>query len=68
VESVIQEDTRTRVDLGKGIRQAMFTLSEARAKLLDKGQTDSAIKLKDVERDVLALKEEIENARAGLQI
>lgn len=64
-ESIVQEDVRTRVDLGRGIRQAMATLSEARAKLMDKGQTDPAIKLKNAERDLLVLKEEIENAPRG---
>lgn len=64
-ESIIEEDTRERVDLSRGIKQAMAIVSEARAKLMDKGQTDPAIKIKDIERDLLALKEEIENAPRG---
>lgn len=64
-KTTIKEDVKTRVYTGKGLSGAMATLSDARSKLMDSGRTESAIKLKDTERNLLALKEEIENAVRG---
>jgi curli biogenesis system outer membrane secretion channel CsgG len=64
-ETVIQADVKERVDLGRGVGRALSTLSEARAKLMDQGKTDAAVALKDAERNLLALKEQIENAARG---
>lgn len=64
-EKIIEEDTRTRVDLGKGVGRALSTLSAAKAKLMDQGHTEMAVKFKEAERNLLALKEEIENAPRG---
>lgn len=64
-ETIIHEDVGERVDLGRGVGRALATLSEARAKLMDQGKTDAAVALKDAERNLLALKEQVENAPRG---
>jgi hypothetical protein len=64
-ENKIQEDVTERIDLGRGVGRALSTLSEARAKLMDQGKSDAAAALKDAERNLLALKEQIENAARG---
>jgi curli biogenesis system outer membrane secretion channel CsgG len=64
-EAAIRKDVHTRVDLGREIVKVMATLSEARAKLMNRGKTETAVHLKEAERNLLALKEQIENAPRG---
>jgi hypothetical protein len=64
-ERVIKEDAAARTDLAKDISKAMASLSEARARLMDKGNTDGAVLVKDAERELLLLREQVENAMRG---
>jgi len=65
IETTIKEDVTTRVDLTKEIGKAVSSISVAKAKLMDKGKTDEAVMLKDAERDLLLLKEHVDNAARG---
>lgn len=65
VETVVTEDVRARVDLTKEIGNAVRNISAAKAKLVDKGKTDEAVLLKDAERDLLLLREHVDNSARG---
>jgi hypothetical protein len=65
IESTIKEDVKARIDLVKEINRAITNISEAKAKLMDKGRTDDAVLLKDAERDIMLLKEHVDNAARG---
>lgn len=65
IETTIKQDVKARVDLTKELGKAITNISEAKAKLMDRGKTDEAIKLKDAERDLQLLREHIANAARG---
>jgi hypothetical protein len=65
VKTRIKEDVTVRVDITKEIARALTNISEAKAKLMNKGKTDEAVLLKDAERDLLLLKEHVDNAARG---
>lgn len=65
IDTTIKEDVTVRVDLTKELGKALTNLSEAKAKLMDKGKSDEAILLKDAERELQLLKEHVDNAARG---
>lgn len=65
VKERIKEDVSVRVDITKEIGRALTNISEAKAKLMNKGNNDGAVLLKDAERDLLLLKEQVDNAARG---
>jgi hypothetical protein len=65
IGTTIKEDVRARRDLVKEISRAVTNISEAKAKLMDKGRTDDAVFLKDAEKDMMLLKQHVENAVRG---
>ncbi len=65
IGTTIKEDVGTRRDLVKEISRAVANISEAKAKLMDKGKTDDAVLLKDAEKDLMLLKQYVENAVRG---
>jgi hypothetical protein len=58
-------DVTARVDITKEIARASDNVSEAKSKLMDKGKTDEAVLLKEAEKDLLLLKEHVDNAARG---
>ena len=65
ITTTIKEDVAARVDLTKELSKALSNLSEAKAKLMDKGKTDEAVLLKDTERELQLLKEHVDNVARG---
>lgn len=65
IKRTVKEDVAARVDVTKEIARALNNLSEAKSKLMDKGKTDEAVMLKDAERDLLLLREQVDNAARG---
>lgn len=65
-EKRVKADVAARHDLSTEVSKAMTNISGARTKLMDKGKSEEALVLKDVERDLLLLKEKIEGAASGL--
>jgi len=65
IGTTIKEDVRARRDLVKEISRAVTNISEAKAKLMDKGKTEDAVFLKDAEKDMMLLKQHVENAVRG---
>ncbi|MBA4418267.1 MAG: hypothetical protein C0392_10215 [Syntrophus sp. (in: bacteria)] len=64
-ESVISKDVKARADLTMEMNKALTIVGETKKRLMDKGRTDEAVLLKDAERDLLFLKESINNAARG---
>ena len=65
IETRIKEDVTARVDITKEISRALTNISNAKTKLMGKGKTDEAVLLKDAERDLQLLKEQVDNAARG---
>lgn len=65
IRTSIKEDVKARRDLVKEISRMVANISEAKAKLMDKGRTDDAVLLKDAEKDMMLLKQHVENAVRG---
>lgn len=65
IEKTTKEDVQVRVDLTKEVGRAVASISEAKAKLMSQGRSEDAIILKDAERDMLLLKEHVDNAARG---
>ena len=65
VSTAIKEDVIARVDLTKELSKAVTNISEAKAKLMDKGKTHEAVMIKDAEREMQLLKEHVDNAARG---
>lgn len=63
--TIVKEDMQARVDLTKEIRKALTSISDAKSKLMDKGKTDEAVMIKDAEKEMLLLKEQVDNAPRG---
>ena len=53
------------MDITKEIARALTNISNAKTKLMAKGKTDEAVLLKDAERDLQLLKEQVDNAARG---
>jgi hypothetical protein len=65
IKTRVKEDVTTRVDITKEIARALTNISNAKTKLMAKGKTDEAVLLKDAERDLQLLKEQVDNAARG---
>lgn len=65
IKTRIKEDVTARVDITKEIARALTNISNAKTKLMAKGQMDEAVILKDAERDLQLLKEQVDNAARG---
>jgi hypothetical protein len=65
IKTEVLADVKARVDLTKEVGRAISSISEAKAKLMEKGLTDDAVRLKDAEREMLLLKEHADNAARG---
>jgi hypothetical protein len=61
----IKQDTTERFDLAREAGRAAALLSSAKAKLMDKGNTDVATGVKDVEREMRLLRDRAEGAAQG---
>jgi len=64
-ESVINKDVMARANLTKEMKNTFTTVGETKTILMDRGRIDEAVLLKDAERDLLCLKENIDNAARG---
>jgi uncharacterized protein YlaN (UPF0358 family) len=65
IKARVKEDVTARVDITKEIARALTNTSNAKTKLMAKGKTDEAVLLKDAERDLQLLKEQVDNAARG---
>ena len=65
IKTRVKEDVTARVDITKEIARALANISNAKTKLMGKGKTDEAVLLKDAERDLQLLKEQVDNAARG---
>lgn len=65
IERTVREDVQVRVDLTREVGRAVAAISEAKAKVMERGDTGSAVFLKDLERDLLLLKEHADHAAQG---
>jgi hypothetical protein len=65
IRTSIKEDVGARRDIVKEISRAVTNISGAKAKLMDKGKTEDAVLLKDAEKDMMLLKQYVENAIRG---
>lgn len=65
IEKTIQKDVRERIDLAKEVQKAQAGLSQAQGKLVEQGKTDEAVMIKEAGRELLYLREQIENAPRG---
>ena len=65
IKTRVKEDVTVRVDITKEIARALTNISNAKTKLMAKGKTDEAVLLKDAERDLQLLKEQVDNAARG---
>lgn len=65
IKARVKEDVTARVDITKEISRALTNISNAKTKLMAKGKTDEAVLLKDAERDLQLLKEQVDNAARG---
>ncbi len=64
-EEKIVEDVREREDLASHVKKALSCVADAKDHLMKKGKTETAIELKDLERELIYLKEQVENAARG---
>ena len=65
IKTRVKEDVTARVDITKEIARALTNISNAKTKLMAKGKTDEAVLVKDAERDLQLLKEQVDNAARG---
>lgn len=65
IKKTTKEDVQARGDLTKEVGRAVASISEAKANLMSQGRSEAAVILKDAERDLLLLKEHVDNAARG---
>ncbi len=65
IKTGIAEDLSARRHVTKEIERTLINLSEVKSRLMEKGKIDHAILLKDAEKDLLLLKEQVDSAARG---
>ncbi len=65
MKTSIAEDLSARGQVTKEIERTLINLSEVKSRLMEKGKIDQAILLKDAEKDLLLLKEQVDRAARG---